>query len=144
MNIFYGVYAALVCENPTDNNNYKSAQDWFDYSTNTGSFDQTTQTVWNYFANCLVYWLNQTGCTNGTPASQTSVGVDGIRADFAEGLPPQCWEYIINKVRSQKWDFVFLAEDLDANGPAFRSSRDFDVVNDTVYSSFRTATSAAL
>jgi len=56
----------------------------------------------------LLYWLNQTGCTNGTPANQnSSVGIDGIRADFADGIAAACWEYIINKVRSQKWNFVF-------------------------------------
>jgi glycosidase len=143
--VFYGDYAALVCENPQDDNNDLSADDWFDYSTNTGNFDHITQNVWRYYSDMLLYWLNQTGCTNGTPASQTSVGIDGIRADFADGLPPQCWEYIINKVRSQKWDFVFLAESLSWPPPSattYRSSRDFDIVCDSVYSGFRTATTA--
>lgn len=140
--VFYGVYDALVCENPQDNGNYLNAYDWFDYSTNTGSFDQITQNVWKYFADSILFWLNQTGCTNGTPASQTSVGVDGIRADFGEGLPPQCWEYIINAVRSQKWDFVFLAESLNGGAPTYRSSRDFDIVNDSVLYNFRTAAAA--
>jgi hypothetical protein len=71
------------------------------------------------------------------------VGIDGIRADFAEGLPPQAWEYIINRVRSQKWDFVFLAESLNGGSPTYRSSRDFDIVNDSVLYRFRTAASAA-
>jgi glycosidase len=141
--VFYGVYDALVCENPQDNSFYSNAGDWFDYSTGTGSFDAITQNVWRYFADSLLYWLDQTGCTNGTPASQTSVGIDGIRADFAEGLPPQAWEYIINKVRSQKWDFVFLAESLGGGATTYRSSRDFDIVNDSVLYSFRTAASAA-
>ena len=119
--------------------------DWFDYSTSTGSFDHITQNVWRYFADSILYWLNQTGCTNGTPANQTSVGIDGIRADFADGLPPQCWEYIINKVRSQKWDFVFLAESLSwppPSAPTYRSGRDFDILCDSVYSAFQTATTA--
>ena len=122
---------------PQDDNNDLSADDWFDYSTNTGNFDNITQNVWRYYANSILYWLNQTGCTNGTPASQTSVGIDGIRADFADGLPPQCWEYIINKVRSQKWDFVFLAESLSwppPSAPTYRSGRDFDILCDSVYS----------
>ncbi|HEX3716946.1 MAG TPA: alpha-amylase family glycosyl hydrolase [Verrucomicrobiae bacterium] len=140
--VFYGVYDALVCENPQDNNNYWGSDDWFDYSATTGSFDGITQNVWKYFANSILFWLNETGCTNGTPASQTSVGIDGIRADFGEGLPPQCWEYIINKVRSQKWDFVFLAESLNGGAPTYRSSRDFDIVNDSVLYNFRTAASA--
>ncbi len=143
--VFYGVYAALVCENPQDDNNDLSADDWFDYSTNTGSFDYITQNVWRYYADSILYWLNQTGCTNGTPASQTSVGIDGMRADFADGLPPQCWEYIINKVRSQKWDFVFLAESLSwppPSAPTYRSGRDFDILCDSVYNAFQTATTA--
>ncbi len=141
--VFYGVYDALVCQNPQDNSHYLNADDWFDYSTNTGSFDHTTQNAWRYFSDSILFWLDQTGCTNGTPASQTSVGIDGMRADFAEGLPPQCWEYIINKVRSQKWDFVFLAEALDDGAPTYRSSRDFDIVNDSVLYDFRAAASAA-
>ncbi len=27
------------------------------------------------------------------------MGIDALRADFGQGLPPQCWEYIINKTR---------------------------------------------
>lgn len=143
--VFNGNYAALVCSNPLDDTNSDSAADWFDYSTGTGSFDQTTQGVWKYYANCLLYWLNQTGCTNGTPAGQTFVGIDGIRADFADGLPPQCWEYLINKVRSRKWDFVFLAESLSwppPSAPTYRSGRDFDILCDSVYSAFQSAKSA--
>lgn len=140
IDIFHGVYAARVCENPEDNNNYLSSDDWFDYSTNTGSFDYLTQGVWKYYADCLLYWLTQTGCTNGTPAGLTAaLGVGGMRADFAEGVPPQCWEYIINTVRCRKWDFVFLAESLSDSTPTYRSSRDFDVVNDSVLYNFRTA-----
>ena len=143
--VFYGVYASLVCENPQDDNNDLSSDDWFDYSTATGNFDSITQNTWRYFADSILYWLNQTGCTNGTPASQTSVGIDGIRADFADGLPPQCWEYIINKVRSQKWDFVFLAESLSWPPPSattYRSCRNFDVLCDSVYGAFRSAAAA--
>lgn len=140
--VFFGVYDALVCQNPADNNNYANTGDWFDYTTNTGSFDLITQNVWRYFADSLLFWLDQTGCTNGLPASQTAVGVDGLRADFAEGLPPQAWEYIINTVRTRKWDFVFLAESLGGGATTYRSSRDFDVVNDSVYSQFQTAATA--
>jgi glycosidase len=137
--VFYGDYAALVCENPQDDNNDLSSADWFDYTTNTGNFDHVTQNVWRYFADTLLYWLDQTGCTNGTPAGQTSIGIDGVRADFATGLPPQCWEYIVNTVRSRKWDFVFLAESLGSGVTPYRASRDFDIVNDSVYSKFQTA-----
>ena len=144
--VCFGNYASLVCSNPLNDNNQNSAWDWFDYSANTGNFDQITQNVWRYYANSILYWLKQTGCTNGIPASQTSVGIDGMRADFADGLPPQCWEYIINKVRSQKWDFVFLAESLSwppPSAPTYRSGRDFDILCDSVYSAFQAATTAA-
>jgi hypothetical protein len=143
--VFKGDSAALVCSNPQDDNNNLRPDDWFDYSTNTGSFDHITQNVWKYYADCLLYWLNQTGCTNGTPANQTSIGIDGIRADYAGGVPPQMWEYIINTVRCQKWDFVFLAESLSwppPSAPTYRSGRDFDILCDSVYSAFQTATSA--
>jgi glycosidase len=143
--VFFGVYAALVCSNPQADNNQYSTDDWFDYSSNAGNFDYVTQNVWRYFADSLLYWLNQTGCTNGTPASQTSVGIDGIRADFADGLPPQCWEYIINKVRGQKWDFVFLAESLSWPPPSattYRAGRTFDILCDSVYSAFQTTSTA--
>ena len=60
-------------------------------------------------ADYMLYWLDKTGCPAGTPPNQTCKGIDGLRADFGQGLPPQCWEYIINKVRSRKWDFVFMS-----------------------------------
>jgi glycosidase len=141
--IFYGVYPALVAQNPQNNTNYLTRMDTFDYSTNTGSFDYVTQNVWRYFSDVLLYWLDQTGCSNGLAASQTAVGIDGIRADFAEGLPPQAWDYIINKTRTRKWDFVFLAESLGPTNVTYRSSRDFDVVFDDVLYDFRTASRAA-
>ncbi len=140
--VFFGDYSALVAQNPQDNNNYLSQADLFDYSTTTGHFDYITQNVWRYFSDALLYWLDQTGCTNGVAADKTAVGIDGIRADFAEGLPPQAWEYIINKTRSRKWDFVFLAETLGPPTVTFRSSRCFDVVNDSVLYDFRTASTA--
>jgi glycosidase len=144
--VFFGVYAALVCSNPQKDNNQFSPDDWLDYSANMGSFDYTTQNVWRYFADSLLYWLAKTGCTNGTPAGQTTIGIDGIRADFADGLPPQCWEYIINKVRCQKWDFVFLAESLSwppPSAPTYRAGRSFDILCDSVYNAFQSATTAA-
>ena len=140
--VFFGVYSALVGQNPQDNANYLSQADTMDYSTTTGSFDPVTQSVWRYYSDVLLYWLDQTGCTNGTPAARTGAGVDGIRADFAEGLPPQAWEYIINKTRTRKWDFVFLAEALGPQNVTYRSSRHFDVVNDSVLYDFRTAVTA--
>ncbi len=82
-----------------------------------GGYDFEVANVWNYFARLLPFWLEKTGNK-----------LDGIRADFAQGLPPRAWEYIINKTRQQKWDFVFLAEVLDPDQVRYRSNRHFDIV----------------
>jgi glycosidase len=148
--IYFGLYAALV-PNASQSGNYTSEGDWFDYSignenstgSGNGHFDLITQNVWRYFSDCILYWLDQTGCTNGTPASQTSRGIDGLRADFGQGLPPQCWEYIINKVRSRKWDFVFMTESLDGGAVTYRSNRHFDVLNENAVFAFQTAATAS-
>ena len=116
--VFYGDYAALVCANPQNDNNDLSADDWFDYSTNTGNFDRITQNVWRYRANSILYWLNQTGCTNGTPANLTSVGIDGLRADFADGLPPQCWGASSTRCDRRNGILSSLAESLSWPPPS--------------------------
>jgi len=82
-----------------------------------GGHDFEVENVWNYFANILPYWLGR-----------THNGIDGIRADFAQGLPPRAWEYIINKTRQSKWDFVFLAEVLDPPQVLYRANRHFDLI----------------
>ena len=150
---------------------YLNEGDWFDYSigpsgvsndyvdasstTGNGHFDTVTQDVWKYFAWYIPFWLQQTGHTdsNGNLVGNSTLadpvarraaddtGLAGIRADFAQGLPPQCWEYIMNCARSYKWDFVFMAESLDGGNVTYRSSRHFDVVNDSVLFSLYTAQS---
>ncbi len=82
-----------------------------------GGYDFEVANVWTYFARLLPYWLEK-----------TDNKLDGIRADFAQGLPPRAWEYIINKTRQQKWDFVFLAEVLDPDEVRYRANRHFDIV----------------
>ena len=72
--VFFGRYSALVYQNPSNNGNYLNEGDTFDYSTVPGSFDKITQNVWRYFADCLLYWLDKTGCPQGTPANQTFKG----------------------------------------------------------------------
>ena len=141
--IFFGVYAALVCQNPQNNGNYVNEGDWFDYTTGTGSFDGVTRNVWRYFSDCLLYWLDKTGCPTNTPPNQTFHGIDGLRADFGQGLPPQCWEYIINKVRSRKWDFVFMAESLDGGAVTYRSNRHFDLLNENIVFDLQSAATAS-
>jgi glycosidase len=147
--VFFGRYAALV-PNSSASGNYLSESDWFDYSVGSesasgdgnGHFDAITRNAWRYFADYALYWLDRTGCVAGTPAAQTARGLDGLRADFGQGLPPQCWEYIINKVRSRKWDFVFMTESLDGGAVTYRSNRHFDVLNESIIFSLKSAASA--
>ena len=144
--VFFGVYSALVCQNPADNGNYLNEADQFDYTKGTGStgnFDNITQNVWRYFSDQILFLLDQTGCTNGIAMTNSSTGIDGLRADFAQGLPPQCWEYIVNKVRSRKWDFVFMAESLDGGAVTYRSNRHFDVLNENSLFAMESASTAS-
>ena len=130
--VFFGRYAALVCQNPADNGNHLNEGDWLDTTPGTGSFDAVTRNVWRYFADYILFWLDQTGCPSGTPLSQTWRGLDGLRADFGQGLPPQAWEYIINRTRARKWDFLFMAESLDGGAVTYRSNRHFDILNENI------------
>jgi glycosidase len=135
--VFYGRYAALVSGST---GGYQSEADWFDYSVgneNTagdGHFDGITRNVWKYFAEYTLHWLTQTGYpANPTgDAIDSDVGVDALRADFGQGLPPQAWEYIINKTRARKWNFVFMAESLDGGAVTYRSGRHFDILNENI------------
>jgi glycosidase len=141
IDIYYGRYAALV---PTlaQIDNYKSEADWFDPSVGTenqsgqgnGHFDSITQNVWRYFGDYLQFWLTQTGypANQAGTALDSSAGVDGLRSDFAQGLPPQCLEYLINRTRSRRWDFIFMAESLDGGPVTYRAARHFDVLNENM------------
>ena len=139
--IFFGRYAALV-PNAAQQQNYTNEGDWFDYSvgdeeqsgTNNGHFDATTMAVWRYFADYLQFWLTKTGYPlNAASATLNStVGIDGLRADFAQGLPPQCWEYIVNRTKARKWNFIFMAESLDGGSVTYRSARHFDILNENL------------
>jgi hypothetical protein len=149
--VYSGRYAALV-PNASQSGNYLNESDWFDYSigdenstgTGNGHFDLVTQNVWRYFSDILIYWLNQTGCPTNTPANLTANrGIGGLRADFGQGLAPQFWEYVINKVRCQKWDFVFMCESLDGGAVTYRSNRHFDVLNEDLVFDLQNAASAS-
>jgi len=151
IDIYFGRYAALV-PNSAASDNYTSEADWFDYTigsegstgSGNGHFDQITQNTWRYFSDNILYWLNLTGCPTNTPLSQTANhGIGGLRADFGQGLPPQCWEYIINKVRCQKWDFVFMTESLDGGAVTYRSNRHFDVLNENLLFDLQNAGTAS-
>ncbi len=143
---FFGDYDALVKEKGTQNPNksypdnaYKLAflleRDEF------AGHTATTRQVWDYFAYYPIYWLEKSGHTSSTPKNQSHIGIDGLRCDFAQGLPSQFWEYAINKTRARKWDFIFMAESLDGartvgnssrHGVGYRSARHFDVLNENI------------
>ena len=137
--VFYGRYAALESGSTGGHTN---EGDWFDYSIGlenstgdgNGHFDALTQKVWRYFAEYTLFWLTQTGYpANASGASLNStVGIDALRADFGQGLPPQCWEYIINKTRTRRWNFIFMAESLDGGAVTYRSGRHFDILNENI------------
>lgn len=121
-----------------------------------GAGNNITRNVWRYFASYVPYWLGQTGhgdangnsyrnSTNPDAAKrlyEDSLGIDGLRADFGQGLPPQCWEYIINVARSYKWNFVFMTESLDGGAVTYRSNRHFDILNENIIFSFQNASTA--
>ena len=142
--VYYGRYAALVPDNSSQANidRYKNEDDWFDTSIgnessrgdSNGHFDGITQKAWRYFAEFTLHWLTQTGypANAAGAALNSSVGIDALRADFGQGLPPQCWEYIINKTRTRKWNFVFMAESLDGGAVTYRSGRHFDILNENI------------
>ncbi len=148
--VFFGRYAALVA-NSSQTSTCLNEGDWFDTSIGdesksgdkNGHFDAITRNVWRYFSDYILYWLDKTGCPSGTPASQTYKGIDGLRADFGQGLPPQCWEYIINKARSRKWDFVFMSESLDGGAVTYRSNRHFDLLNENIVFPLKSAANAS-
>ena len=142
---FFGRYDCLV-QKPAANTNWTWSSSWNnrflredDYFE--GFNSDATRELWEYFAAYPVYWLEKTGHPQGTPKDQSYKGIDGLRCDFAQGLPSLFWEYAINKTRSVKWDFLFMAESLDGyrtvdgsprHGVGFRSSRHFDILNENM------------
>ncbi len=140
--LYYGKYSALVRHNPDNNGDYLNEDDVYDF---TGMASNTMQ-LWKYIGYYSEFWLKKTGHsgTNSTPAdgsyaqrlARDNQGIDGLRCDFGQGLPPQCWEYIINRTRRMKWNFVFMAETLDGGKPGYRSNRHFDVLNENIVFKF--------
>ena len=105
--LFWGTYPALL-----------------DPQTDTDAYWDVTQTgndvkrMVEYFAYFGEYWIEKSGGTLG-----------GFRWDSAQGLPPQAWEYLVNKTRQKKWDFVFMAESLDGGNVSKRAGRHMDIIN---------------
>ena len=139
--VYFGQYSALVRGNdPAERNPHQNEEDAFIYSGE--GWTPLTRATWKYFASYVPYWLEKTGLPAGQSAAvQKRTGIDGLRADFGQGLPPQMWEYVINVARSRKWSFVFMSESLDGGAVTYRSSRHFDVLNENLLFSIKSATS---
>ncbi|MFK7910415.1 MAG: hypothetical protein AB8F34_07405 [Akkermansiaceae bacterium] len=162
--VFFGRYDALVeFDSEPERSSYTSEGDWFDYSdtdwtandfTQDGQQWNVTRRVWDYFAEYAVHWLERTRPTNQNRNSLPSDGdvaaryawdargIDGLRCDFGQGLPPQAWEYIINVARSHKWNFVMMSESLDGGAVTYRSSRHFEILNENIVFPLKSATTA--
>ena len=142
--LFYGRYSALVRHNPDNNGDYLNEDDQYDYT----SMSEETEKLWEYMGAYVPYWLDQTGHdfgnehmgevdANGT--AYDDYGIDGLRCDFGQGLPPQFWEYCINRARAKKWNFMFMAESLDGGKVSYRSNRHFDILNESFVFAARNA-----
>jgi hypothetical protein len=143
---YFGNYDALVKAKGTQNANksYPDNAHKFEFLVERDEFfghTPETRQVWEYFAYYPIYWIEKSGHPRGTPKEQSHKGIDGLRCDFAQGLPSQFWEYCINKTRSVKWDFLFMAESLDGfrevagslrHGVGYRSARHFDILNENI------------
>ena len=137
--VFFGRYTTLVTGFPTaDSSRATTALEndqmtWDDLKGAAGSNGAVTRAVWKYFARYVPYWLEKTGLPAGSSkADQAYKGIDGLRADFGQGMPPQFWEYVINVARSHKWSFVFMTESLDGGAVTYRSNRHFDILNENI------------
>lgn len=153
--VYFGRYDALVefDDGGSERSSYTNEGDWFDFNDaewTTTDFIQggigrnVTHRVWEYFAEYALHWLEKTRPTgqnrNSTVLDGDLVtryawdaqGIDGLRCDFGQGLPPRAWEYIINVARQKKWSFVMMAESLDGGAVTYRSARHFDVLNENI------------
>lgn len=139
---FYAVPGQGSANNP-ENGNWTSI-DFYQGPGNTLPRNTTRQT-WKYFARYASYWLEKTRPAGGNRNSSTEagltldqryewddLGIDGLRCDFGQGLPPQAWEYITNVARSHKWNFVMMSESLDGGAVTYRSNRHFDILNENI------------
>ena len=147
--VYFGNYSTLVTGYPdaaTSRAIVRNEDDLMFYDT----MGPETINVWRYFGEVLPYWIEQSGHRgfNSTPAdgdaaTRTALdraGIDGLRKDFGQGLPPQAMEYIINRTHAVKWNFVFMSESLDGGEVTYRSSRHFAVLNENIVFPFKDAT----
>ncbi len=150
--VFFGRYATLVTGYPGADSSRATVRnkgDWFDYA----SMGPATINTWRYFGAVLPHWIAASGhrgnntyegaWDDDTRAAEDAKGIDGLRKDFGQGLPPQCMEYIINVTHSKKWNFVFMTESLDGAEVTFRSSRHFAVLNENIVFPLQAATTTS-
>ncbi len=141
--LYFGRYSAQwrYDSYPTEASRpHKNEDDFVDFN----SLSPEVIKLWRYIGQYPMYWLQQTGhslsnSTTGTYAQRLTAddkGIDSLRCDFGQGLPNPLWEYIINKTRSVKWNFVFMAETLDGAEPGYRSNRVFDILNESIVFQF--------
>ena len=161
--IFFGRYDALVeYDSDPERSSHTSEGDWFDATdadwTATdillgGQSKNVTRQVWKYFARYATCWLEKTRPSGQNRNSSTETGlstaqryawdargIDGLRCDFGQGLPPQAWEYMINTAREKKWNFVMMSESLDGGAVTYRSNRHFDILNENIVFPLKSAT----
>jgi glycosidase len=164
--VFFGVYSSLV-PNESQSGKHLNEADQFNFTHPTWTsvdFHQgpdsteprnVTRQVWRYFARYGTHWLEKTrpegenrnsetepGLTTAERYQWDARGIDGLRCDFGQGLPPQAWEYIINVARSHKWNFVMMSESLDGGAVTYRSNRHFDILNENIVFPLASATTA--
>ena len=148
--VFFGNYATLVTGNPSAETSRaitRNEGDWMDF----GGMSATTRGVWRYFGEVLPHWIaqsghrgyNSTSLDGATRDALDAVGIDGLRKDFGQGLPPQAMEYIINRTHEVKWNFVFMTESLDGEQVTYRSSRHFAVLNENIVFPLQGATTTS-
>ena len=148
--VFFGKYATLVIGDPsaeTSRATTRNEGDWMDF----GGMSATTRGVWRYFGEVLPHWIiqsghrgyNSTSLDGATRDALDAVGIDGLRKDFGQGLPPQAMEYIINRTHEVKWNFVFMTESLDGEQVTYRSSRHFAVLNENIVFPLQGATTTS-
>lgn len=161
--VFFGRYDALVeTDSEPERSSYTGEGDWFDANdtdwTNNdfiqgGQNKNVTRQVWKYFARYGTYWLEKTRPAGQNRNSSTEPGlspaqryewdgrgIDGLRCDFGQGLPPQAWEYMINVGRERKWNLVMMSESLDGGSVTYRANRHFDILNENIVFPLKSAT----
>ena len=145
--VFFGRYTTLVTGYPAADSSRATAaleneqMTWDDLKGGAGSNGAITRAVWKYFARYVPHWLEQTGLPPGSSKEvQAFKGIDGLRADFGQGMPPQFWEYVINVACTHKWSFVFMTESLDGGAVTYRSNRHFMTLNENIVFPWQSAT----